>query len=249
MKTLNIVVIVLLILLIIWALSYLFLKTNIIYDTILDASKTYSQDKNMIKSKNIPMNSTSNFTMSIWFFVDNWGNNISRDKNILFLGESNQSINKNVEIKLDKYNNDLHISLKRHPLTESENSLITQTFKITNIPIQKWVCLTISVDNKTIDVYIDGKLRNSFIMDNTYNQTSENAGTDLNIYLGNTNNNDGFKGFITRFRYIPHSIDPQYSYNIYKDGINKSLLNSLYNKYSLKVSFLEYNKPVGEFSI
>ena len=84
-------------------------------------------------------------------------------------------------------------------------------------------------------------------MDNTYNQTSEN-GLDLNIYLGNTNNN-GFKGFITRFRYIPHSIDPEYSYNIYRYGINKSQLNSLYNKYSLKVSFLEYDKPVGEFSI
>lgn len=248
MKTLNIVAIVLLVLLIIWALSYLFFKTNIIFDTILDANKTYSEDKNMIKSKNIPMNSTSNFAMSIWFFVDNWGNNIANDKNILFLSEDNRSINKNIEIKLDKYNNDLNISLKRHTLTDDEASTITQDFKITNIPIQKWVCLTISVDNKTVDVYLDGKLRNSFVMDNTYNQTSEN-GSDLNIYLGNSNNNDGFKGFLTRFRYISHSIDPEYSYNIYRDGINKSQLNSLYNKYSLKVSFLEYDKPVGEFSI
>ena len=247
MKTLNIVAIVLLVLLIIWVLSYLFFKTNIIFDTILDANETYSEDKNMIKSKNIPMNSTSNFAMSIWFFVDNWGNNIANDKNILFLSENIISPHKNVEIKLDKYNNNLNISLKRHTLTDDEDSKITQDFKITNIPIQKWVCLTISVDNKTVDVYLDGKLRNSFVMDNTYNQTSENK-SDLNIYLGNTNSN-GFQGFITRFRYIPHSIDPEYSYNIYRYGINKSQLNSLYNKYSLKVSFLEYDKPVGEFSI
>ena len=251
MRTLNIVAIVLLILLIIWTLSWLFIKTNIISDTLLYANESYSEDKNMIKAKDIPMNTTSNFTMSIRFRIDNWGNNISRDKNILFLSESNMT-NKNVEIKLDSFKNDLHISLKRHPSGEDGDNNI-ETFEITNIPIQKWACLTVSVDNKTVDVYLDGKLRNSFIMSNTYDQTSNG---DLNIYLGNTNtntntitNSNGFEGYLTRFRYIPHSIDPAYSYKIYKDGIDNSQVKTLYNKYSLKVSFLEYDKPVGEFSI
>jgi len=71
-----------------------------------------------------------------------------------------------------------------------------------------------------------------------------------NIYLGNINNvNSGFEGFITRIRYLSDSCNPQDAYNIYKEGINASLLSSIFNKYSLKVSFLEYNKEQGSFQI
>ena len=38
-------------------------------------------------------------------------------------------------------------------------------------------------------------------------------------------------------------------YKIYKEGIDQSLARSLFNKYKLKVSFLEYNKSIGELSI
>ena len=71
-----------------------------------------------------------------------------------------------------------------------------------------------------------------------------------NLYLGNLGTpNIGFEGFITRVRYQPQAINPQEAYNIYKEGINASLANSLYNKYGLKVSFLEYNKERGSFVI
>jgi hypothetical protein len=61
--------------------------------------------------------------------------------------------------------------------------------------------------------------------------------------------NSSFEGFITRIRYEGNSINPQDAYNIYKEGINSSLANSMFNKYRLKVSFLEYNKEKGSFTI
>ena len=62
-------------------------------------------------------------------------------------------------------------------------------------------------------------------------------------------NNVGFEGFITRIRYQPNAINPQEAYNIYKEGISASLAKSIYNKYGLKVSFLEYDQERGSFTI
>ena len=69
------------------------------------------------------------------------------------------------------------------------------------------------------------------------------------MYLGNIGNNNGFEGFITRIRYDPYALNPEEVYKIYKEGIDQSLARSLFNKYKLKVSFLEYNKSIGELSI
>ena len=123
-----------------------------------------------------------------------------------------------------------------------ETSSITE-YVIPNIELQKWVCLTISVDTRTMDVYLNGKLINSYVLPGTYKPASGN-----NVYLGNTNSN-GFSGFITRFRYIKSDISPEESYAIYKDGINASSLGNAFNKYRLKVSFLEYDSPVSSFII
>ena len=43
---------------------------------------------------------------------------------------------------------------------------------IDNIPIQKWVNLMISVYSRTMDIYLDGKLVNSYILPGTYTLSS-----------------------------------------------------------------------------
>lgn len=298
----NIIIVVILILVVIWGLRNLFFKTNIIYDSICDAAKpvslqttitsTFVSNDNVIMAKDIPENNSSNFTLSVWFYIDNWGNNISNEKNILYMavdplaptlpelsstltGLSNkvekdislgQIKPKNINIALDKYENNLLIDFETYLDNNSgsvSNASISNKrnytrYKIPNIPVQKWNNLTLSVDTRSLDVYLDGKLRNSFIMHGLYRNyysTTEKK----NIYIGNmsqgtnSSNNDGinsgFEGYITRIRYETDSINPQEAYNIYKEGIDKSLAKSLFNKYRLKVSFLEYNKEKGSFEI
>ena len=169
------------------------------------------------------------------------------------------SLYENINIALDKYENNLFIDIESYldnNQGNSNNKTNYTRYKISNIPVQKWNCLTLSVYTRTLDVYLDGKLRNSFIMHGLYKNYYENQ-QKKNLFIGNmqtsgtpSNNNganSGFEGFITRIRYEPYSINPQQAYNIYKEGINASLANSLFNKYRLKVSFLEYNKEKGSF--
>ena len=299
MNIVNIIIIIILIIVLIWGLNNLFFKTNIIYDIMCDAkepaerydsantsSTFFSSNKNVIFSKDIPETNASNFMLSVWFYIDNWGDNISNEKNILFVAskesaqtvtqltttlsgisnkvtlDSSTNLYKNINIALDKYENNLFVDIETYLDKQQSATRANQTtyarYKIPNIPVQKWNNLTISVDTRTMDIYLDGKLRNSFILHGLY-KNYDISQLKKNIYIGNMqitgtpSNNDGtnssFEGFITRIRYEGSSINPQDAYAIYKEGINSSLANSIFNKYRLKVSFLEYNKEKGSFTI
>ena len=291
MKVSNIIIITILVLIVVYLTTKFLFVTDIIYDILCDASieagtdqasdtlKSYFvTNKNVISNKDFNDNNTSNFMLSVWFYIDNWGNAISNEKNILYVG-GNTNANtvpalqsdtigmstktsatstttnplKNINIGLDKYENNLFIDIETYPETPpaatGDGDSIYTRYLIKNIPVQKWNCLILSVDTKTLDVYLDGKLRNSFILHGIYkNKLDNNA--KKNIYLGNLGSpNTGFEGFITRIRYQPNGINPQESYNIYKEGISASLAQSIYTKYGLKVSFLEYDRERGSFTI
>jgi len=282
MSVINIIILVILALVLFWGLKNVFFKTNIIYDRMCDASQaetavtapTTKTTTNIIVAGDIPETTSSNFTLSVWFYIDNWGNNIGNEKNILYMAtdsasqtraglknglsgiskkvsvsptQTTQPFNKNINIALDTYENNLFIDIEC--FGAAANETIFTRYKIPNISVQKWNNLTLSVDGRTLDVYLDGKLRNSFMLHGLYKNYYDTR-ILKNIYLGNiSTSNPGFEGFITRVRYEGASCNPQDAYNIYKEGINASLANSIFNKYSLKVSFLEYNKEKGTFQI
>ncbi len=298
MNIVNIVIIAIILVIIYIVLRNTILKTNIVYDKILDANDEDPQydaggsgfltsatvKKNVIPNNVLNDNFTSNFMISVWFYIDNWGTAIGEEKNVLYLGQSEadstvpkfktdsmpgisnvQCINssgssishKKFAISLDSFDNNLFIDVKtfqNDDCTTDGDKLYTR-YKIENIPIQKWNCLTISVDTLLMDVYLDGKLYSSFILPATFDTDNSGDINENNIYLGNlfkspgNTTNIGFQGFITRVRFEPNAINTQEALNIYKAGINKSLLSSVFNKYGLKVSFLEYNKEKGSFSI
>ena len=275
----NIIIIIILILVLIWLLNRWFFKSNIVYDKMLEAhnvvkngseSTIFTSNNNIITNSEFPENNTSNFMLSVWFYIDNWGTSIGNEKNILFMSSHPNSETltdlqnmshgishkvsasspsnipyKNLNICLDEYTNDLCLDIETYPDKVSDLSSNYTRYKVKNIPIQKWNCLILSIDTKTFDVYLDGKLRNSFILHGSYKNDGKK-----NMYLGNMGaSNTGFEGFITRVRYEPSSINPQEAYNIYKAGINASLAKSIFNRYSMKVAFLEYNKERGAFTI
>ena len=294
MAIVNIIIIIVLVIVLIWGLNNLFFKTNIIFDIMCDAkepaarfdstnsaSNLFSSNKNVIFSKEIPETSSSNFMLSVWFYIDNWGDNIANEKNILFMasrenaqtvsqltqalsGVSNKvtitpttTLYKNINIALDKYENNLFIDIEtyldKQQGTSAANQINYTRYKIPNIAVQKWNNLTLSVDTRTLDVYLDGKLRNSFILHGLY-KNYDTSQVKKNIYIGNmqlpgSTSNSSFEGYITRIRYEGNSINPQDAYKIYKAGINSKLATTLFNKYRLKVSFLEYNKEKGSITI
>jgi len=262
--------IIALILVVVFAISMWFFKTNIIYDKVL-AANSEPTENNKIENSIFNDNQSANFMLSVWFYIDNWSGNIGTEKNVLYMasdanvsthsaltgtmtGISTQSLSvsdgtlgyKNLSISLDKYQNNLFIDMETY--SEDGNSVYVR-YIIKNIAVQKWNCVILSIDTKTLDVYLDGKLRNSFILPNLYRNALE-ADSEKHIYLGKADVSvSGFQGFITRVRYETNSIDPQTAYDIYKEGIDAKSAASIFDKYGLKVDFTEYGESIGSFSV
>lgn len=70
---------------------------------------------------------------------------------------------------------------------------------IVNIPIQRWVHVGIILQNKTLDVYLNGSLKRSCILKNIPKSIKQ---TD-NIYI---NQNGGFNGKLSDIKYTPKAL-------------------------------------------
>ena len=182
--------------------------------------------------------STSNFTYSIWFYINDWNYRYG-DPKVLF-GRMNGEAgagdkNPCPSVVLGAIQNNLAISLTVYPGEEQTpadgQANIVHTCSVANIPIQKWVNLFVSVYGRTMDIYIDGKLVRTCILPGV-------AKIDANapVYITPMG---GFSGWTSRFQYWSESSDPQKAWDIYKKGYGGSLLGSLFGKYSIKVSLME----------
>ena len=222
----------------------------------------YTNNPNYVDKSIIDSYKSQNMMLSMWFYVESWETNTSDKKNILYIAKPQETSSpiqkvdivsdaltdlscvsksnsyKNISVDVDNFENNLSIYvLCSHSNRCTNEDLIMSKYKISNIPIQKWNNLTLSIDAKLLDVYLDGKL-NSFVLPNIiYYPKSK----DQNIYLGYIEGISKWNGFITRVRFEPNSITKD-ALDIYNAGINSNHTNSLLSKYSLKVSFLEYNK-------
>jgi hypothetical protein len=191
---------------------------------------------------------TSNFTYSIWFYVDNWNYRYGDPKVVFGRMASGMGVKQPCpSVVLGALQNNLAISLTVYPGVDvtptdnTENKFIVHNCSIANIPIQRWVNLLISVYGRTLDVYLDGKLVRTCILPGV-------AKIDQNADVFITPNG-GFSGWTSKFQYWPDSSDPQKAWNIYKAGYGGSTLGNLFGRYSIKVSVMEGDTEESSFTI
>lgn len=122
---------------------------------------------------------------------------------------------------------------------EYEDSL-TEEITIENINIQKWVNIVVTFNNRTLDVYINGKLVKSRPFKNIIN-AKHNGGIEVG-------NEQGFGGYIAKTQYYPYFITPAKAWKIYRGGFGDMFASAL-NKYNLSVTFYEDNVERNKFSI
>jgi hypothetical protein len=101
---------------------------------------------------------------------------------------------------------------------------------VSNVPIQKWVNLVVSVYGRSMDVYIDGKLVRTCLLPGV-----ASVNNNSNIYV---TPNGGFDGWTSKIQYYPNSINPQEAWNIYSQGYSSGLSN-LFGSYQIQVALVE----------
>jgi hypothetical protein len=175
----------------------------------------------IIDSSLIPKSSSYEYTINFWIFVRDWNYNYGKPKCILYRGDQNCN-NASPMVFLYPKTNNLMIRFsteenKKYPLNPfkcavNDDELFNTLHKcdVANIPIQRWVQVTISLWNTTTDVYINGKLARScthnsipLIMDNS------------NLYLCQ---GGGFNGYLSRLTYYNYCLDALSIYKLYNKG-------------------------------
>lgn len=117
-----------------------------------------------------------------------------------------------------------------------------QTVTIQNINIQKWVNVVTTFNNRTLDVYINGKLVKSTPFNNII---INGSGYEDDVSI---TPNKGFGGFISKVQYFPYFITPAKAWSIYRGGFGDAFESAL-NKYNLSVSFYEDQVEKKKFHI
>ena len=112
---------------------------------------------------------------------------------------------------------------------------------VRNFPLQKWVNLTVSLYGRTLDVYMDGKLVRTCILPGA---AKSGTGGSIVVTPGN-----GFDGWTSQTKYWPDATNPQQAYSIYRDGYGGSIIGNIFNKYRIRISFLEDNQSKGSFEL
>ena len=102
---------------------------------------------------------------------------------------------------------------------------------VSNIPIQKWVNLTLSVYGRTMDLYIDGKLVRTCLLPGI-----ANINNNADIYV---TPKGGFNGWTSNLQYYPNSLNPQEAWNIYTQGYGGGMLSNLFGSYQVEVSLIQ----------
>tara|TARA_Y100000389_G_scaffold110197_1_gene107309 strand:+ start:2178 stop:2897 length:720 start_codon:yes stop_codon:yes gene_type:complete len=237
MKQIVLYAVILIIIYLVW--NYIFsdpTSKNLI--TMIDGQKT-----KRIKYGDLPGNKGSNdFAYSFWIYINDW-NHAYNEKKIII--ERKKGNHKGPLIYLGEHKNDLHVNITSHSALGGQGSPPPNEEIITleNIPVQKFTHIVVTVNNSAVDMYLDGKLVKTHILNNV-STVDEVAEADIVVNKGN-----GFSGYLAKLKYVSRTLNPREVYEIYKEGYGAGLFGGLINRYKLKFAFLKDNNEITSMQI
>jgi hypothetical protein len=208
------------------------------------------QNSSTIKASSLATNGSniqsSNFAYSIWFYINDFNYRYGEPK-VIFgrMGAPSSANGGSISgvngmdpcptIVLGALSNDLEISLGCFPganqiPTTPKGNTVVHTCKVSNVPVQKWVNLTISVYGRSLDVYLDGKLVKTCLLPGV-----ANVNNNADVYITPAG---GFNGWTSRFQYYPNSLNPQEAYNIYVKGYGGNMFSNFLQGYQVQISLI-----------
>ena len=218
------IVAIILFLILVYVLSLLFSGTTTL-STYADATVP-----TVIPAKSITDATALNYGYSIWIYIDNWS--------YAYGGTPKQIFNRgsNPIVSLGSVDNALTTTVKL------ADDLSTATCTVPNIPLQKWTNIIVTLNDKSLDTYLNGKLVKTCVLSSP--PATVSSTTDVNLTPSG-----GFAGFTARFKYWGSAVNPQQAWNVYKQGPGGNLLTSFFNQYSLQLNFLRGKETKASITI
>ena len=191
----------------------------------------------VITSDNLPkLFEGGEFTIMTWIYINNWSYRTGFHKHIISVGGPNfDTIRIYLGAMKPKLSVRLHTretavptsgnvsstteSLDKVSFTSTFQSLQTDSGLLDDTPIcdlpevelQRWINLTVAVNGKTVDVYMDGKLSRSCVLPNNFK-------VDAGGYSASLLASGGFGGKISGTYMYDRALNPDVVYKNYMAG-------------------------------
>ena len=226
--------------------SYLFSSSS---DAVLVTSSPGNKEQ-VIPDSRLPNEMHSSvYSYSVWINVDDWNYRFDEPK-VIFQSKGHRGWNPLVTLGPTVNSITVGINLTNRTSdddwderwdTEGPRTTVgpPQKCVLHNIPLQKWVNLIVVLNNRALDLYVDGKLVRTCVLE----------GVPVRYGKISLTPDGGFSGQTASFRYFSYPLNPRQAYEVYREGYSGSLLGNFFNKYRIKFAFMKGSREMGSLEI
>ena len=238
-------VIILLILYII--ITYIFSDRKIIRKEVLQSND--AEASKIISADQIPSRpGVTDFTVSFWLYIDKYGTNSHATFDILKKYNTADEETGNIfKISANQNKNDIDFYIH----TSSDDTLTNSRLTLENIYLQKWVHIIMTVETRNLDIYLNGKLEETLILDSLPYEYTNSETCEFKLLEGL--DDDSIEMKISNVQYFTRSVAPREAWTLYKEGYrNMGILDylvSLFSGYQINFSFKKSGQKITEFSL
>lgn len=207
-----------------------------------------AKKRKVIDGTHFPKGNTSDYTYSTWLFISNWNYRAGETKTIL--ARKNSGGQPAPYLSLGANLNNIEVSLATYPTGSSDSHI--HTCSLDNIPLQTWANVIITLNNRALDLYLDGKLVRTCVLPGVPQQSTGEpliiCGPPAGSFGGGAAG--GFDGYISNVSYLSRPVNPREAYAIYREGPGGSnWFSNVFNRYRLKIAFMNENREMNSFEI
>lgn len=220
-----------------------------------DASSTVS-----IPANKAPLSAEreGGYGMQWWMYIKDWNYGYGKEKSVVKRPDATNSAVMNPKISLHPTDNSLKISVSVFPNTEGGSGKVEPApaghsgstddvfvCEVSDVPLQAWFSVGVTVFGRNLDVYIDGKLVKSCFITGV----PKPAAGDIQLTP-----DGGFSGHICNFNHYPRMLTPGDAMNFWSAGTpcqSKTVPGSVSKATGYSVKFGVYDslgKEIQEYA-
>lgn len=147
-----------------------------LFDTKSSGDKTPApvdgKTKTVIPSGEIPIGAGADYGLQYWMYISNWDYRFGQDKDVIKRVAANDPKVVGPRIFLAPTDNTLHVQVSLFPQDQTAGSSQpgvsstgdSFTCSVENVPLQSWFSVSVTVFQRNLDIYINGRLVKSCVL-------------------------------------------------------------------------------------
>jgi hypothetical protein len=176
------------------------------------------KERTVVPAIRAPMGESGDYGMQFWMFIKDWDYKFGQEKDIVKRIASNSASVSNPRISMHPTDNSLNVTVNYFSnnasaaeTTQGSTNAGGDSFTCTveNVPLQAWFSVSVTLFDRNMDIYINGRLVKSCVLPGV----PKPAGGDIIL-----NDNGGFSGSICNLRSYSAMLSPSDAQTFFATG-------------------------------